>query len=70
LPSDLDKSREKYLSEKHKDPVVKNAQKSSSIPAKKVNQNMYTGRGFDTVGPALYNPNTHFIKNRAPIGDF
>ena len=31
---------------------------------------MYTGRGHDTVGPALYNPNQHVSKKRAPIGDF
>jgi hypothetical protein len=31
---------------------------------------MYTGRGFDTVGPALYNPNMEHSKRRAPIGDF
>lgn len=31
---------------------------------------MYSGRGFDTVGPALYNPNLDNSKNRAPIGDF
>lgn len=31
---------------------------------------MYTGRGFDTVGPALYNPNPDTYKKRAPIGDF
>lgn len=26
--------------------------------------------GFDTVGPALYNPNYGSVKVRAPIGDF
>ena len=31
---------------------------------------MYTGRGDDTVGPALYNPNPELSKKRAPIGDF
>ena len=31
---------------------------------------MYTGRGHDTVGPALYNPNLEQSKKRAPIGDF
>ena len=31
---------------------------------------MYTGRGFDTVGPALYNPNMDTIKLHAPVGDF
>ena len=31
---------------------------------------MYTGRGHDTVGPALYNPNVDNSKKRAPIGDF
>lgn len=41
-----------------------------SIPAKKANTNMYSGRGFDTVGPALYNPNMNTVKNRAPVGDF
>lgn len=58
LPSDLDKARAKYLTNKHKDQVNKPTFKSASIPSKKVNQNMYTGRGFDTVGPALYNPNS------------
>ena len=68
--SDLDKSREKYLSNRHKDQVNKLKPKPASIPSKKVNVNMYTGRGFDTVGPALYNPNMHASKRRAPIGDF
>ena len=31
---------------------------------------MYTGRGHDTVGPALYNPDPSTYKRRAPIGDF
>ena len=44
--------------------------KPPSIPSKKVNVNMYTGRGQDTVGPALYNPNQHAHKKRAPVGDF
>ena len=44
--------------------------RAASIPSKKVNQNMYTGRGFDTVGPALYNPSHDNSKKRAPIGDF
>ena len=68
--SDLDRSRTKYLSNKHKDQVNKLRPKPASIPSKKVNVNMYTGRGQDTVGPALYNPNMHAAKRRAPIGDF
>ena len=31
---------------------------------------MYTGRGADTVGPALYNPKPQAAKKRAPVGDF
>lgn len=31
---------------------------------------MYTGRGFDTVGPALYNPNMDTVKYHAATGDF
>jgi len=31
---------------------------------------MYTARGFDCVGPALYNPNMDTVKWRAPVGDF
>ena len=68
--SDLDQSRGKYLSNRHKEQVNKLRPKPASIPSKKVNVNMYTGRGFDTVGPALYNPNMHTVKNRAAIGDF
>ena len=70
LPSDLDKSREKYLSNKHKEQVNKPKVKPPSIPAKKVSQNMYTGSGHDTVGPAVYNPNTSTVKPAAPVGDF
>ena len=44
--------------------------KPPSIPAKKLSQNMYTGRDVDTVGPALYNPNYDTVKSHAPIGDF
>ena len=76
--ADLDKSRDKY-SNKHKAQVNKLQTKPASIPSKKVNLNMYTGRwkttdaGWpqqDTVGPALYNPNVHTYKKRAQIGDF
>ena len=70
LPTDLDKSREKYLTNRHKDMAVKPSKKSASIPSKKTNQNAYAGFGFDTVGPAVYNPNVGFVKGRAPIGDF
>ena len=68
--SNLDQSRDKYLSKKHNAQVNKLRPKAGSIPSKKVNSNMYTGRGHDTVGPALYNPNQHASKRRAPIGDF
>ena len=68
--SDLDQSRGKYLSNRHRDQVNKLRPKPASIPSKKVNANMYTGRGQATVGPALYNPNMHAAKRRAPIGDF
>ena len=50
--------------------AVKPSKKSASIPSKKTNQNAYAGFGFDTVGPAVYNPNVGFVKGRAPIGDF
>lgn len=70
MPSDLDQSREKYLSKKHKTQVNKLQPRAASIPSKKVNSNMYTHRGFDKVGPALYNPNLDTTKNRAPVGDF
>ena len=70
LPSELDKSRDKYKSKTHNAQVNKIQPKPASIPSKKVNVNMYTGRGFDTVGPALYNPNDQVGKHRAPIGDF
>jgi len=59
LPSDLDKAREKCDENKHKDFINKPVPKPASIPSKKANVNMYTGRGYDTVGPALYNPNHH-----------
>ena len=69
-PTDLENAREKYLTNKHREQVNKLQPRAASIPSKKVNQNMYTGRGFDTVGPALYNPNLDNSKRRAPIGDF
>ena len=50
--------------------AVKPSKKSASIPSRKANQNAYQGFGFDTVGPAVYNPNVSFVKGRAPIGDF
>lgn len=70
LPSDLDQGREKYYSHKHREAKSKPGPHAPSIPCKKANVNMYTGRGFDTVGPALYNPNINTIKGRAPVGDF
>lgn len=66
----MDKSREKYLSRRHNEAAVKSKSNTTSIPSKKVNTNMYTGRGHDTVGPALYNPSQEFSKKRAAIGDF
>ena len=68
--ADLDRSRDKYHGRRHKKQVNELRPKAGSIPSKKVNSNMYTGRGHDTVGPALYNPNQHAHKRRAPIGDF
>lgn len=70
LPTDLDKSRAKYSSAQHRDMAVKPSKKSASIPSKKTNQNAYSGFGFDTVGPAVYNPDVAFVKGKAPIGDF
>ena len=69
-PSDLDQSRAKYLTTRHREMAVKPSKKSASIPSRKANQNAYQGFGFDTVGPAVYNPNVSFVKGRAPIGDF
>jgi len=43
--SDLDQSRSKYLSNRHRDQINKLRPKPASIPSKKVNVNMYTGRG-------------------------
>ena len=37
LPTDLDKSREKYLSQKHRDQLNKLQPRAASIPSKKVN---------------------------------
>ena len=45
-------------------------QKAPSIPGKKISHNSYSGRGFDTVGPAVYNPNHNIMRHHAPIGDF
>ena len=70
LPSDLDRSRAKYNTMRHKNFSVQPVGIPPSIPSKKSNQNAYTGNGQDTVGPAVYNPNMGSIKGRAPIGDF
>lgn len=58
------------MSKTHKELVNKPTSKPASIPSKKANVNMYSGRGHDTVGPALYNPILDHAKKRAPVGDF
>lgn len=66
----VDKGKGKYYEKQHKKPKIVPNKKSASIPSKKVSANSYAGFAGDTVGPALYNPNTGFIKIKAPIGDF
>lgn len=53
----VDHSKGKYFEKRHRKPKVVATARGASIPSKKVSSNSYAGNGFDTVGPALYNPN-------------
>lgn len=53
----IDKTLLKYKSAEHGDHAVIPNYIAPSIPARKMAATAYTGRGFDQVGPAAYNPN-------------
>jgi len=66
----VDYSKGKYFEKRNKGPKIVADARPASIPSKKVSTNSYAGIAFDTVGPALYNPNMNTVKLKAQIGDF
>jgi hypothetical protein len=66
----LDRTLQKYKNKEHKNLAVIPNTVAASIPARKLAQTAYTGRGRDTVGPAAYNPKQPAIRKQHPQYEF